>query len=152
MVAMGMSSVSKRVIIYESSAFFLIVLLIWFDEMFDLPHLLFGAEPTPINWIESLFESFLVSIVGFVIVYHTKGLFKKLNYLEGIVPICSYCRRIRDEEGSWHQMEAFISDRSEAEFSHGICPECAKEFYPRFSPLSSELDPVEERPTTSVAD
>ncbi|MEI6306456.1 MAG: PAS domain-containing protein, partial [Deltaproteobacteria bacterium] len=47
-----------------------------------------------------------------------------VQLLEGIIPICSYCKKIRDDEKSWHQMEQYISSHSEAKFSHGICPEC----------------------------
>jgi chemotaxis family two-component system sensor kinase Cph1 len=48
----------------------------------------------------------------------------KLKSLSGIVPICSYCRRIRDEKDSWRLMEEYIETRSTAKFSHGLCPEC----------------------------
>ncbi len=47
-----------------------------------------------------------------------------VRQLEGIIPICSYCKKIRDDEKSWHQMEQYISSHSEARFSHGICPDC----------------------------
>ena len=48
-----------------------------------------------------------------------------VRQLSGLLPICSYCKRIRrDEGGSWQQLEAYLSEHSEAEFSHGICPEC----------------------------
>ena len=55
-----------------------------------------------------------------------------INTLHGIIPICSHCKKIRDDRGSWSQIEAYISKHSEAQFSHGICPECAKKFYPEF--------------------
>lgn len=48
----------------------------------------------------------------------------KVRQLEGIIPICSYCKKIRDDGKSWHQLENYISSHSEAKFSHGICPEC----------------------------
>jgi hypothetical protein len=50
--------------------------------------------------------------------------------LRGIIPICAACKKIRDDQGYWQQLEIFIRERSDAEFSHGICPECAKELYP----------------------
>ncbi len=50
-----------------------------------------------------------------------------VRQLEGIIPICAYCKKIRDDEESWHQMEQYISSHSEVKFSHGICPECHKE-------------------------
>ena len=50
--------------------------------------------------------------------------------LSGLLPICSYCKKIRDDEGYWNQIESYIHDHSEATFSHGICKECAKQHYP----------------------
>jgi CheY-like chemotaxis protein len=48
----------------------------------------------------------------------------EVKTLKGILPICSYCKKIRDEKGHWHQMEEYISNRSDSKFSHGICEEC----------------------------
>ena len=56
----------------------------------------------------------------------------KVNQLEGILPICSFCKKIRDEEGHWHQMEAYVTHRSQAQFSHGVCPDCGRKHYPEF--------------------
>ena len=50
--------------------------------------------------------------------------------LSGLLPLCSSCKRIRDDQGYWQQIEAYIRDHSEAEFSHSVCPECAKKLYP----------------------
>jgi PAS domain S-box-containing protein len=57
----------------------------------------------------------------------------KVKTLSGFLPICSSCKNIRDDEGYWNQIETYIRDHSEAEFSHSICPDCAKKLY-------SELD------------
>jgi PAS domain S-box-containing protein len=54
----------------------------------------------------------------------------KVRTLEGLLPICSHCKRIRDAGGHWTRIEAYLSARTEAEFSHGICPECVKQHYP----------------------
>jgi phosphoserine phosphatase RsbU/P len=48
----------------------------------------------------------------------------QVQQLEGVLPICSYCQRIRNDEDYWQQLEAYISSRTDASFSHGICPEC----------------------------
>lgn len=50
--------------------------------------------------------------------------------LEGLLPICAYCKKIRDKDGAWHTIESYIEDHSTAEFSHGICPECFREHKP----------------------
>ena len=52
--------------------------------------------------------------------------------LSGFFPICAKCKKIRDDAGNWVEIEAYIGDRTEVEFSHSICQECAKELYPNF--------------------
>ncbi len=58
-----------------------------------------------------------------------KALFE-VKTLGGLLPICANCKKIRDDSGYWHQLEAYISTHSHAEFSHGTCPECARKLYP----------------------
>lgn len=58
--------------------------------------------------------------------------------LSGLLPICANCKKIRDDEGYWHSVEAYMSAHSEARFSHGICPECMKKLYPWFKPEQEE--------------
>jgi PleD family two-component response regulator len=55
---------------------------------------------------------------------------EEIKTLRGILPICSHCKKIRDDTESWQQLEEYISTHSEAKFSHGICPDCAKKHYP----------------------
>ena len=52
-----------------------------------------------------------------------------IRKLSGLLPICASCKRIRDDKGYWNQLETYISEHSEAEFSHGFCPECMKKLY-----------------------
>ena len=54
----------------------------------------------------------------------------EVKRLSGFLPICASCKNIRDDQGYWNQIESYIKDHSEAEFSHGICPDCAKKLYP----------------------
>jgi predicted GNAT family acetyltransferase len=54
-------------------------------------------------------------------------LLARVKRLEGIIPICSYCKKIRDDQNSWQQLEQYLSEHSEALFSHGICPHCMEE-------------------------
>ncbi len=54
----------------------------------------------------------------------------ELKILQGFIPICASCKKIRDEEGQWSRMELYIAKNSEADFSHGLCPECVKTLYP----------------------
>lgn len=54
----------------------------------------------------------------------------KVKTLSGFLPICASCKKIRDDKGYWNHVEAYISEHSEAEFSHGVCTGCAKKLYP----------------------
>ena len=54
----------------------------------------------------------------------------KVKTLSGLLPICASCKKVRDDSGYWNQIEVYIRDHSEADFSHSICPDCAKELYP----------------------
>jgi len=65
----------------------------------------------------------------------TKSLEKTLSDLKtlrGLLPICTTCKKIRDDQGYWSQIESYISKHSMAEFSHGICPECVKKYYAQY--------------------
>lgn len=67
----------------------------------------------------------------------TKAL-AEVKQLSGFLPICASCKKIRDDKGYWNQIESYISQHSEAEFSHSICPECAKKLYPELYGNPSE--------------
>lgn len=55
--------------------------------------------------------------------------FAEIKVLQGLLPICASCKEIRDDKGTWWPMETYLKERSEAAFTHGICPKCGKEFY-----------------------
>ncbi len=65
----------------------------------------------------------------------------QVKTLQGLVPICSYCKKIRDDQNFWHQLEKYISEHSSAVFSHGICPDCYKKFMNQFD---ADATPHEE--------
>ncbi|MBI4798226.1 MAG: DUF3365 domain-containing protein [Desulfarculus sp.] len=67
---------------------------------------------------------------------------EQVRALKGLLPICASCKRIRDEQGRWQGLEAYISQHSEASFSHGICPQCAQRLYPDLAaPAQGEDQP-----------
>ena len=131
---LGPYGVSKKIITYEAIGFAGIMMFIWFDEWVDITHLLFGEAPTPFNWKEASFESLLIAILGLMIINHTQKIFQRMKYLEGILPVCSSCKKIRDENGDWQALESYIHNKSAARFSHGICPDCKKKLYPELFP------------------
>jgi len=59
---------------------------------------------------------------------------EKIRTLKGMLPVCASCKKIRDDKGEWHQFESYISKHTEADFTHGLCPECLNNLYPEFSP------------------
>jgi hypothetical protein len=61
----------------------------------------------------------------------------EVKRLSGLLPICASCKKIRDENNAWQPIEHYIHTHSEADFSHGICPECAASLYPELYPSRS---------------
>lgn len=119
---------SKKVIIYELFGFGVIILFLWLDEILDIPHLLFGAKATPMNLIESIFETSIISCLCVLIIIITFNMLRKIKYLEGFLPVCLFCKRIlvKDE---WIEIEDYISEHSEAECTESLCPDCLEKNY-----------------------
>ncbi len=64
----------------------------------------------------------------------------EVRQLQGMLPICSYCKRIRNDDNLWTQVEAYVSEHSDADFTHGICPECEDKYIrPQFEELEAEV-------------
>ena len=59
----------------------------------------------------------------------TRKLSRQVSLLEGLLPICSFCKKIRDQNDQWQVLEKYITERSPATFSHGVCPDCMREHY-----------------------
>ena len=64
---------------------------------------------------------------------------RKVKVLEGILPICASCKKIRNEKGEYEAIEKYVGEHSEASFSHSICSDCAKRLYPEFYKGKNEL-------------
>lgn len=64
------------------------------------------------------------------LIHDLQNALNEVKQLSGLLPICASCKKIRDDKGYWNQIETYISAHSEAQFTHGICPECAKKLYP----------------------
>lgn len=63
------------------------------------------------------------------LVHRYRTALDEVKTLRGIIPICSNCKHIRDDKGAWQQVEVYVRAHSEAEFSHGLCPNCIRELY-----------------------
>ena len=93
----------------------------------------FLDQPTPLLYIVAN-TAIRIAVLVFIAYLsrtgrRTRELEHKVAQLEGILPICMFCKRIRDKSQHWQQLESYISAHSEADFSHGICPECVQEHY-----------------------
>jgi PAS domain S-box len=97
-----------------------------FEEVITAP---IFDDQGEVNFIIEEFIDMTDLIQSKEIIDHLK---KEINTLRGIIPICSSCKNVRDDKGYWQQVEAYVSDRSEAEFSHSICSECLEKLYPEF--------------------
>ena len=77
----------------------------------------------------AIFAIWVTAILSIKIIRETQ---KEIKILQGLLPICSACKKVRDDEGYWNQIESYIHTHSEAQFSHGICPDCFKVHYPDY--------------------
>lgn len=59
---------------------------------------------------------------------------EEIHTLQGILPICTFCKSVRDDKGYWEQVDTYLKDRTGARISHGLCPDCARKHYPEFYP------------------
>lgn len=110
--------------------FIFILVLLWVDEIFDVPYWLLGGEPTPINYKEALMESVLVLCILVLFIFISFRLGKHIKYLEGLTVICANCKKIRIQS-EWIPIEKWLSEKTDVQFSHGVCAECLKVLYPK---------------------
>jgi hypothetical protein len=114
----------RRVLLLEAVAFLAVIAIIWLDEVLDLPHILFRATPTPLRIGEGLMESLLILLLGLAVLLVTARAFRRIAYLESLVVMCAWCRRVRDEQ-EWLPVELFLERQHNANTTHGICETCA---------------------------
>jgi len=92
----------------------------------------FFLTPPHAVWSAVANRLLAVTVIGFTVMLSVsrKRAEDDLTVLRGLLPICSYCKKIRDDRGSWEQIERYITDRSQADFSHGMCPDCEEKHFP----------------------
>ena len=102
------------------------------NEVLDLPYHLFGDEPTTFSQRrgEVILELSIYFIVVFSSYYYIrKKIRTEIKILEGFIPICANCKKIR-QDFDWKTLEEYISANSLAKFTHSICPDCVRTLYP----------------------
>ncbi len=86
----------------------------------------------------------LIGLAVLVAATHDKRtMARRVQILEGLLPICMFCKKIRQNDGTWQQIESYVSERSAAEFTHGICATCRQEHYGKHlrSPDPNDTEP-----------
>jgi len=100
--------------------------------LFSADMIYINNEPFILASISDITERKMGEMERERLIHELQEALAKVKQLSGFLPICASCKKIRDDQGYWTQIEAYIRDHSEAEFSHGICPECMKKLYPEF--------------------
>ena len=126
MKTLASNKVMHRVLAYEGLTFAFLIALAWLNERFHFPSLIWGAEKKGFEWEEALFETSFIILAAVFVMSVTRRMIRRMDQLEGILPICSSCKNIKDEHGQWQQVEHYVHEHSKADFSHGLCPDCAR--------------------------
>ncbi len=96
----------------------------------ELIHL--NGEPVMISVCKDITDRNQAALERERLIDQLEDSLSKVKLLSGMLPTCASCKKIRDDKGQWLQMESYIKDRSDADFSHGVCPDCAEKLYPDF--------------------
>jgi hypothetical protein len=121
------SRLLRQLVSLQAAGFGLVILLIWADELLDLPRMLLRATPTPPRVSEATLESLAVMALGLLTILLTRRLVRRVHYLESFMVLCGWCRRVRDGQ-EWVTLERFLATR-QTTASHGICPACEERLH-----------------------
>jgi PAS domain S-box-containing protein len=100
--------------------------------LFSADVMYINNEPFVLSSISDITERKMGEMERERLIHELQEALAKVKKLSGFLPICASCKKIRNDQGYWTQIEAYIRDHSEAEFSHSICPECASKLYPEY--------------------
>ncbi len=103
---------------------------LWFEEATDPVFNKEGKFEKAVHTLNDITERKSLEIEKEKLISELQDALAEVKKLSGLLPICAHCKKIRDDKGYWTQIESYIHEHSEAEFSHSICRECAKKYYP----------------------
>lgn len=109
----------------------------------------------PFSWLAYGAAGVVIALIGGLmghlstLTHEYRVLLSEVQELRGIIPICSRCKKIRDDQGNWHSMEDYLLDHSSAAFSHGLCDDCLVELYPGFTGAPAPGGPQASNPRSS---
>ncbi len=113
----------KWIIGLEVGVFAMVILIVWANEIFDLPYKLFSSPPAPTRLSEALLISSLILFLGIATVIIT-SLLARIKKLESFIYICSWCKKLKVDD-SWIAFEEYLEKYRGTRSSHGICPICS---------------------------
>lgn len=108
----------------EALGFSFLIAMSWLAEVFKIPHYLFN-EPFVANWHRAILRTVVILLIWGWVYFLTWRMLKRLHELEEFLRICSWCRKVCDDE-EWLKLEDYFSSKFAMRTSHGMCPECLK--------------------------
>jgi hypothetical protein len=118
-----------RLIFIEAICFALLILFISIDDEWLIPKLISKDFPFTTTALAGAIDSIWVAALFALALYIQIKYLQKIRLLEGMLSVCANCKKIRDGEDHWSPMEEYIRQRSHADFSHTICPDCGVKLY-----------------------
>ena len=112
-----------RIILYQNLGFLAIIVVCFFNELLNLPSLIFSGHPFAFVYRRSTLELLLFLAIWLLVNKSTRRLLKRVRQLESFLRVCAWCRRI-DYKGEWMPLEEFMEQGFDTPTTHGICPEC----------------------------
>lgn len=119
----------NRLIWIEALCFALLIVFISIGDEWLLPRLNEQGLPWSPNLVAAFIDSLWIVLLFLLALYIQAKYLDKIKLLEGMLAVCANCKKIRDEKGHWSPIEVYIHQRSHADFSHSICPECGPKLY-----------------------
>jgi len=128
LIDMDFKAIRRHVNLLIIVAFELVVLFIWWSAILDLPSALYGEAPRAFSWQQPTMETAWMLLLLLFVLAVLRVFFKQIRYLEGFLPVCSFCKSIRVGE-QWVPLEEYLREHSDVRMTHSLCPPCAKKHY-----------------------
>ncbi|MBU0715362.1 MAG: hypothetical protein KJ964_08410 [Verrucomicrobia bacterium] len=107
---------------WQFLTFIMLILVVWVNELRDMPALLFNTNPQDANIFRGCLLTSAVLVAAIVAIGNTY--LQQKRVLNSMISVCSSCHKVRVNQNQWKQMEEYISDNSLLTFTHGLCPDC----------------------------
>jgi PAS domain S-box-containing protein len=101
--------------------------------LFSAEIILFSGQPFVLSSISDITDRKQAELEREKLIRELQTALNQVRQLSGLLPICAYCKKVRDDRGYWTQIEAYVRNHSEAEFSHGVCPDCEAKHFPEYA-------------------